>query len=134
MVGSSSSSPLNSAGTCIRRPDLVIEIPGRPGWMLTSIFTLDRSNKYVKRQETLVLVRRFGKDDDYGSSELARWTVLPDPKNEPTLTVTRAAEVLGISRASAYTAVSRGEIPALRIGGRIVIPTAAACRDARTRS
>ena len=39
-----------------------------------------------------------------------------------TLTVEEAAVLLGISRNSAYEAVRRGEIPSVRIGGRIVIP------------
>ena len=42
-----------------------------------------------------------------------------------TLTVEEAAEMLGISRALAYEALSRGEIPHLRIGRRILVPTVA---------
>jgi excisionase family DNA binding protein len=38
------------------------------------------------------------------------------------LTVTEAAEILGISRALAYELVSRGDIPALRLGRRLVVP------------
>ncbi|MCB0879276.1 MAG: helix-turn-helix domain-containing protein [Thermoleophilia bacterium] len=41
-----------------------------------------------------------------------------------TLTVAEAAKLLGISLNSAYEAVRRDEIPALRIGGRLLIPTA----------
>lgn len=44
--------------------------------------------------------------------------------DKPTLTVEEAAAVLGIGRNSAYEAVRRGEIPSIRIGRRIVIPTA----------
>jgi len=40
-----------------------------------------------------------------------------------TMTVTEAAAVLGISRALAYELVARGEIPAIRLGRRIVAPT-----------
>ena len=40
-----------------------------------------------------------------------------------TMTVREAAEVLGISRALAYELVARGEIPAIRLGHRIVVPT-----------
>jgi excisionase family DNA binding protein len=43
----------------------------------------------------------------------------------PTITVERAAEMLGVSRQSAYTAVKRGEIPSISVGRRKVIPTAA---------
>jgi excisionase family DNA binding protein len=50
--------------------------------------------------------------------------VLPDPKTEPVVTVERSGEILGISRASAYEAVRRGEIPSLRFGRRVVVPIA----------
>ena len=42
-----------------------------------------------------------------------------------TLTVEEAAKVLGISRAFAYEAVRRGEVPSIRIGRRILVPKAA---------
>jgi excisionase family DNA binding protein len=42
-----------------------------------------------------------------------------------TLTVEEAAEILGLSRAFAYEAVRRGEIPSIRIGRRILVPKAA---------
>jgi excisionase family DNA binding protein len=36
--------------------------------------------------------------------------------------VDHAAKVLGIGRNSAYEAIRRGEIPAIRIGRRLVVP------------
>ncbi|MCB1489833.1 MAG: helix-turn-helix domain-containing protein [Bauldia sp.] len=39
-----------------------------------------------------------------------------------TMNVDEAAEVLGIGRNAAYEAVSRGEIPSIRLGNRILIP------------
>lgn len=39
-----------------------------------------------------------------------------------TLTVEEAGEVLGISRGLAYELVKRGELPALRLGRRLVVP------------
>ena len=42
-----------------------------------------------------------------------------------TLTVTEAAQLLGIGRSAAYEAARRGEIPTIRIGKRILIPWAA---------
>ncbi len=44
-------------------------------------------------------------------------------KNESgrTISVGRAAALLGISRASAYNAVRRGELPAIRVGGRVLV-------------
>lgn len=49
---------------------------------------------------------------------------LLDPQARPTLTVEEAAGVLGVSRGAAYKAAQTGEIPTLRIGRRIVVPTA----------
>ncbi len=42
--------------------------------------------------------------------------------NKLTFTVPEAAELLGISRALAYELVARHELPALRLGRRLVIP------------
>jgi excisionase family DNA binding protein len=42
-----------------------------------------------------------------------------------TVSVTAAAQRLGISRISAYRAVARGDLPSIRIGGRILIPSGA---------
>ena len=39
-----------------------------------------------------------------------------------TYTVTEVAELLGISRSSAYECVRRGEIPSLTLGRRVVVP------------
>ncbi|HSH60946.1 MAG TPA: helix-turn-helix domain-containing protein [Acidimicrobiales bacterium] len=38
------------------------------------------------------------------------------------ISVAEAAELLAISRAFAYELAARGELPALRLGGRIVVP------------
>jgi len=39
------------------------------------------------------------------------------------MSVAEATELLGISRTLAYELVARGELPSLRLGGRIVILT-----------
>lgn len=39
-----------------------------------------------------------------------------------TVTVEEAATILGLGRSAAYEAIRRGEIPARRLGRRIVIP------------
>ncbi|MFI6789786.1 helix-turn-helix domain-containing protein [Nonomuraea sp. NPDC050383] len=46
----------------------------------------------------------------------------PGPLQRPTMTVREAAAVLGIDRGAAYDAVRRGELSALRIGRKILIP------------
>lgn len=50
--------------------------------------------------------------------------ILPDPKTEPTISVPRAGAIFGLSRPSAYEAAKRGDIPTIRMGRRIVVPTA----------
>lgn len=42
----------------------------------------------------------------------------------PTLSVERAGRLLGLSRTSAYRAVERGELPTIRLAGRMHVPTA----------
>jgi excisionase family DNA binding protein len=41
------------------------------------------------------------------------------------LSVPRAAQLLGISRAATYRLVASGELPARRLGGRVYVVTAA---------
>jgi hypothetical protein len=41
----------------------------------------------------------------------------------PTTTVPIAGKLLGLSRNKAYEAAAKGEIPTLRFGKRIVVPT-----------
>lgn len=48
-----------------------------------------------------------------------------DPSTSPTTTIDEAAQLLGVSRNSAYAAVKAGELPSIRIGRRLLIPTAA---------
>jgi excisionase family DNA binding protein len=38
------------------------------------------------------------------------------------VSVPEAARLLGLSRSTTYAAVKRGDIPSVRIGGRIVVP------------
>ena len=44
------------------------------------------------------------------------------PERPATLTVDQAAAILGIARSSAYEAVRRGDIPAVRVGRRVLVP------------
>lgn len=51
---------------------------------------------------------------------------LPDPQEQPTLNLWPATgQLLGLSRQSTYDAAARGEIPTIRIGRRLLVPTAA---------
>lgn len=46
-----------------------------------------------------------------------------DLRGRLSINVEDAARVLGIGRGTAYDAVKRGEIPALRVGRRLLVPT-----------
>ena len=50
---------------------------------------------------------------------------VPDAVNVPTLTVEQAARYLSLGRSAAYEAVRRGEIPSLKFGRSVRVPTAA---------
>ena len=65
-----------------------------------------------------------GTEQPAGSSSPTRRR-RPASRDHLTLTVEEAGEQLGISRALAYEAVRRGEIPSIKIGRRILIPKAA---------
>ena len=45
-----------------------------------------------------------------------------EPTDRRAMTVTQAAAMLGISRALAYELVARHELPAIRLGRRIIVP------------
>jgi excisionase family DNA binding protein len=47
------------------------------------------------------------------------------PTAPRTMSVEEAATALGIGRTTAYQAVARGELPHIRIGRRVVVPTKA---------
>lgn len=49
---------------------------------------------------------------------------LLEPAVHPTVSVDEAAAILGVSRGSAYAAVRAGTIPSVRVGRRLLIPTA----------
>ncbi len=52
--------------------------------------------------------------------------VLPETTERPTLPVwPDTGRILGLSKQSTYEAVARGEIPVIRIGRRLLVPTAA---------
>ncbi len=47
-----------------------------------------------------------------------------DHEHGATMTVEQAGQLLGISRRSAYRAAAAGAIPTIRLGRRILVPTA----------
>lgn len=52
--------------------------------------------------------------------------LLPDPMTRPTLPVwPDTGQILGLSKSATYEGIRTGEIPSIRIGRRILVPTAA---------
>lgn len=49
---------------------------------------------------------------------------IPDPRERPTITVPEAGALLGLKQSAAYNAARRGEIPVLRVGRALKVPTA----------
>lgn len=50
---------------------------------------------------------------------------LTEPDDWPaTMTISEAARIIGISRSAGYRAAHKGELPTIRIGGRLLVPTA----------
>jgi excisionase family DNA binding protein len=64
-------------------------------------------------------------DQDESRVEASARTPLPD---RLTWSITEVAQVLGISRASAYEAAHRGELPVRVIGRRMLVPRVALLR------
>lgn len=51
---------------------------------------------------------------------------LPDPEEQPTLTIPEAGRMLGLSRAAAYRAAQTGYLPTIEVSERRrMVPTAA---------
>ena len=53
-----------------------------------------------------------------------RSVTLPDPEKEPTILIPRAAAILKISLRAGYAAAERGELPTIKVGRSIRVPTA----------
>jgi excisionase family DNA binding protein len=56
-------------------------------------------------------------------------TTLDSIRGKATCSVQDAAHILGVSRWAVYRAIERGEISSMRIGRRILIPTARLLAD-----
>jgi len=51
---------------------------------------------------------------------------IPQPQDRPTLQLwPQVGKILGLGRAATYEAARRGDIPTIRFGRRLVVPTAA---------
>jgi excisionase family DNA binding protein len=51
---------------------------------------------------------------------------VPNPEQRPTLNLwPETGQILNLSKASVYAAAERGEIPTIRVGRRLLVPTAA---------
>jgi hypothetical protein len=60
--------------------------------------------------------------DPYGTAR----TAVPDPSERPWVSVPEGGHLLaGLGRSASYEAARRGDLPVLRIGGRLVVPVAA---------
>lgn len=55
--------------------------------------------------------------------------MIPDPREQPTLSVEEAGRLCGLGRSASYDAARRGELPTLRFGRRVVVPTAILLRN-----
>lgn len=50
---------------------------------------------------------------------------LPDPDTRPTLTIDEARAFVKLSRSAAYAAAASGDLPTIRLGRSLRVPTAA---------
>jgi excisionase family DNA binding protein len=67
-------------------------------------------------------------DEQRASTEPSKTASAAQDDGRLTYTLTEAAFRLGISRALAYEAAQRGELPVCRIGRRVLVPRAALLR------
>jgi predicted DNA-binding transcriptional regulator AlpA len=64
-----------------------------------------------------------------GATQGAASRMVPIAELQPTMSIwPEVGKALGLGRAETYAAVARGDIPSLRIGGRLIVPTAAVRR------
>lgn len=49
---------------------------------------------------------------------------LPDPEAEPWLSIPAAGAIFGLGRAASYEAARRGDLPTVKLAGRLRVPTA----------
>jgi hypothetical protein len=63
-----------------------------------------------------------GDEERRGEQGERRGVLGPQWDGRDAFTVDETGKILGISRASAFAAASRGDIPTIRIGKRLIVP------------
>jgi excisionase family DNA binding protein len=93
-----------------------IELEGitisQPDWWTEHVDVMEEAMAIIRFEENEAAGRSEGEGEDR-------------PVQRLTYSVDEAAELLGISRTSAYEAIRKGEIPHIKIGKRILIPKSA---------
>lgn len=51
--------------------------------------------------------------------------LIPDPEAQPVMAIKEVQAVFPVSRSTLYEAIRQGDLPAIRVGSRWLIPTAA---------
>jgi excisionase family DNA binding protein len=102
------------------------ELPELQNSLTVGVMTLTQSDWWHEHSDALdEAVAVLSWDDLHVDRRTVGPVIEERPPQRLTMTVEEAAIALGISRATAYDAVSRGEIPCIRIGRRILIPKVA---------
>jgi excisionase family DNA binding protein len=117
---------LRSADTSA--PSTIGDPTGRPPDAESLLVIADPSHWAGQPQELREVLALAEQASPMGTSELppgGSAGAVPGSQERLTMTVEEAAAALGISQAFAYEAVTRNEIPHVRIGRRILIPRAA---------
>ena len=99
------------------------ELPELPFEITVGVISMIHQDWWDENPDALLEAERVAEWLDF---HVERRTVGPlieaRPVQRLTMTVEEAAIALGISRAFAYEAVTKGDIPCIRIGRRILIP------------
>jgi len=64
----------------------------------------------------------LGDEERRGEQGESRGTLGPQWDGRDAFTVEETGKILGISRASAFAAANKGQIPTIRIGKRLIVP------------
>jgi excisionase family DNA binding protein len=111
-----------------RLPEGMRVVPDASGRPPASTLTLANPGYWSQHLSELADALR---SEDYDGSLWARSRVpasvgaMSEAPTRLTWTVEEAAAALGISRALAYDAVRRGDVPAIKVGRRILVPRSA---------